>query len=261
MTAHPADRTPAHPDTTSPAPGRRPVLELDGVVLDIADGAGRRRLLDRVDLSVGAGEILGVTGPSGSGKSTLLAVAGALATPDAGRAVLHAGGRRIDLAVDGAAAARIRRGHIGLVFQQDNLIPALRVREQLELMTRLDRVLPPSRAARRAARERAGELLDAVGLGDLGERRVGALSGGQRARVNLARALMNRPELILADEPTAALDRESAARVTELLGRVVREAGAAALYVTHDLGQLHIADRTVELVDGRVTEPAPAIPA
>ncbi|APT90226.1 ABC transporter ATP-binding protein [Corynebacterium sphenisci DSM 44792] len=233
-------------------------MELSGIVLDIADGAGRRRLLDHVDLDVRSGEILGVTGPSGSGKSTLLAVAGALAAPDSGRAVLHAGGREIDLAAGGAAAARIRRDHIGLVFQQDNLIPSLRVREQLELMTRLDRVLPPSRAARRAARERAGELLDAVGLADLAERRAGALSGGQRARVNLARALMNRPELILADEPTAALDRDSAARVTELLGAVVREAGAAALYVTHDLDQLHIADRVVGLVDGRVTAAQPA---
>lgn len=260
MTAHPATRT-RHDRPGGAAPGARGVLALSGIVLDVADGTADRRLLDHVDLTVRAGEILGVTGPSGSGKSTLLAVAGALAAPDAGTATLRAGGRELDLAVGGAAAARIRREHIGLVFQQDNLIPALRVREQLEAMTRLDRVLPPSRAVRRAARERAGELLDAVGLADLAERRVGALSGGQRARVNLARALMNRPELILADEPTAALDRDSAARVTDLLGAVVREAGAAALYVTHDLDLLHIADRVVELVDGRVTGAEPATAA
>lgn len=102
------------------------------------------------------------------------------------------------------------------------------------------------------------ELLDAVGLADLADRRVPSLSGGQQARVNVARALMNRPDLVLADEPTEALDRESAAAVTALIGSVARDSGAAALYVTHDRAQLAGADRVVEMVDGRLDVPVPA---
>ncbi|WP_448851355.1 ABC transporter ATP-binding protein [Corynebacterium sp. 335C] len=235
-------------------------LTLAGVTLDVRDGAADRRLLDHVDLSVAPGELVGVVGPSGSGKSTLLAVAGALQTPDSGSAVLGlAGGGTVDLAqLRGGAAARVRRDHVGIIFQQPNLQPALTVREQLIAMTRLGRILPPSRADRRAADARAMELLDAVGLADLAGRRAAALSGGQQARVNVARALMNHPELVLADEPTAALDRESAAAVTALISSVARDAGAAALYVTHDRSQLDGADRVVEMVDGRLGFPAAA---
>ena len=148
----------------------------------------------------------------------------------------------------------MRREHVGLVFQQPNLLPALTVREQLIVMTRLGRILPPSASERRRARERAAELLESVGLAGMGDRRVSTLSGGQQARVNLARALMNEPELLLVDEPTAALDRASAEAVTDLIVDVTRRYGAATLYVTHDPGQAARAGRVLEMVDGRLTD-------
>lgn len=233
-------------------------LAIRDVSLDVPDGASTRRVLDEVSLDVAAGEVVAVTGPSGSGKSTLLAVAGCLQAPDSGTVRLTTDGGDIDLTARGSAAARIRRDHVGLVFQQPNLLPALTVREQLVVMTRLGRVFPPSARARRAAGERAGELLDAVGLASLGDRRVSTLSGGQQARVNLARALMNSPELLLVDEPTAALDREAARMVTDLVIDVTRRFGAATLYVTHDPGQADRADRVLEMVDGRLGEKEPA---
>lgn len=235
-----------------------PALVLDGITLDVRDGDATRRLLDGVGLAADAGELVAIVGPSGSGKSTLLAVAGCLQTPDSGTATLRSAdtGEDINLLADGAAAARIRRNHIGIVFQQPNLLPSLTVREQLVLMTRLGRIVPPSASARREAEGRATELLDAVGLGDLADRRIPTLSGGQQARVNVARALMNRPELLLVDEPTAALDRRAAEQVTDLIVEVTREFGVATLYVTHDPTQADRADRVLEMVDGTLTEKA-----
>ena len=234
----------------------KPALALDGITLDVRDGDATRRLLDDVNLTADAGELVAIVGPSGSGKSTLLAVAGCLQTPDSGTATLRAAdtGEDIDLLAEGAAAARVRRRHVGIVFQQPNLLPSLTVREQLVLMTRLRRILPPSASTRREAEERATELLDAVGLGDLADRRISTLSGGQQARVNVARALMNSPELLLVDEPTAALDQAAAERVTDLIVEVTRKFGVTTLYVTHDPGQAARADRVLEMVDGVLRE-------
>ena len=229
-------------------------LRMSGVTLDVRDGQTTRRILDGVSLDVAAGEIVAITGPSGSGKSTLLAAAGCLQRVDEGVATLTTPDGDIDLGVGGGAAARVRREHVGIVFQQPNLLPALTVREQLILMTRLGRVLPPAARAWRAARERADELLDAVGLVELADRRVSTLSGGQQARVNIARALMNEPELLLVDEPTAALDRAAAQTVTDLVIDVTRRFDAATLYVTHDPGQAERADRVLDMVDGRLGE-------
>lgn len=231
-------------------------LTVSHLNLTVRDGSTDRHLLQDISFEVAPGEILGVTGPSGSGKSTLLGVLGCLQQADSGTAVLRTRDGDIHLTgeVSGTNAARIRRNNIGIVFQQPNLIPALSVRDQLILVTRLGRVWPPPRAQRHAARAKADELLDAVGLLNLAQRPVGALSGGQQARVNLARALMRSPSLLLIDEPTAALDQHSAAEVTTLIADMARTYRAATLYVSHDVEQMSALDRRITLVDGRIRE-------
>ncbi|MFB6818713.1 ABC transporter ATP-binding protein [Streptomyces sp. NPDC056347] len=223
-------------------------LTLCDVTLTYPDGDGRLTALDRVSLEVPAGTLTAVVGPSGSGKSSLLAVAATLVTPDSGR--VEVAGRETS-GLDRAAQAELRRAHIGIVFQQPNLLPSLTAAEQLQVMTHL------SGGAVRRSRERAMELLDAVGLADQAGRRPHQLSGGQRQRVNIARALMNEPEVLLVDEPTSALDHERGAAVLDLLVRLVRERSTATVLVTHDRTHLDRVDRTVRMDDGRLTVPEP----
>ncbi|MFD5099528.1 ABC transporter ATP-binding protein [Streptomyces albidochromogenes] len=218
-------------------------LSLTHVTLSHPDGDARLTALDGVSLEVAAGALTAVVGPSGSGKSSLLAVAATLVPPDSGRVV-----------VDGtdtgplsrAERAELRRDRVGIVFQQPNLLPSLTSAEQLEVMAHVSG-RPPRRA-----RDRARELLDAVGLGDRAGRRPHELSGGQRQRVNIARALMNGPAVLLVDEPTSALDQERGAAVLDLLATLTRERGTATVLVTHDRAHLHRADAVVTMADGRM---------
>lgn len=220
------------------------MLQLSHVRLDIQDGSHTRTLLDDISFTANPGEVLGITGPSGSGKSTILAIAGCLQPATSGGVWLG----DLDLSVTGREAARIRREKIGIVFQRPNLIPSLTVLEQLQLMPRLGRLFAP----RNAGVDKGRALLADVGLAGLEKRRIGELSGGQQARVNLARALMNDPELLLIDEPTAALDSRSAELVTDLITDLVHRDNLTALYVTHDPAQMEKLDRTITVVDGRV---------
>lgn len=224
-------------------------LTLTDVTLTYADGDTRLTALDRVSLEVPAGTLTAVVGPSGSGKSSLLAVAATLVTPDRGRVVV-AGTETAGLSRAGKAA--LRRDRIGIVFQQSHLLPSLTAVEQLQVMAHL------AHGSVRAARSRALDLLDAVGLADKADRRPHQLSGGQRQRINIARSLMNEPSVLLVDEPTSALDHERGAAVLDLLLGLTRERSTATVMVTHDRAHLDRVNGTVSLADGRLSEPAPA---
>ncbi|MFF4888396.1 ABC transporter ATP-binding protein [Micromonospora chersina] len=221
-------------------------LTLDTVRLTYPDGDRRLLALDDVSLHVGAGQFVAVTGPSGSGKSSLLAVAGALIAPDSGRVVVkgvEVGG------LDTRARDRLRLDSIGFVFQQPNLLPSLSALDQLLLVAELRGV------DHGPARQRALGLLDQVGLAGKEHRRPAKLSGGERQRVNIARAVMGDPAVLLVDEPTSALDQERGTAIVTLLRDITREWSLATVMVTHDLQQLHLVDRDVQMLDGRLDEP------
>ena len=206
--------------------------------------AGARTVaLDGIDLEVDEGESVAIVGPSGSGKSTLLQLIGALDEPDEGQIVVA--GCNLASMPD-ARASRFRREEVGFVFQFFNLVPTLNA---------LDNVALPAQLAGRsaaAAREEARVLLERVRLEDRGGDHPDALSGGQQQRVAIARALINSPRLILADEPTGALDRHSGDQVLELLHELVRERGSTLLMATHRAEARASTQRTVWIEDGRI---------
>lgn len=246
---HDADRTSAAGPAGAEGTGGSPALSVRDLVLEYPDGEGRTlRALDEVSLDLAAGTFTALTGPSGSGKSSLLAVAAGLVSPTSG--TVHVAGTELT-ALPRAERTRLRGDRIGVVFQQPNLLPSLTAREQLELTAHLDR--GASRADRRAAGARALNLLERVDLVAHADKRPHQLSGGQRQRVNIVRALMSSPSVLLVDEPTSALDRERSAAVIELLGTLTREEGAATLMVTHDVEFLDAVDRTLTMVDGRLS--------
>ncbi|SDS74838.1 ABC transporter ATP-binding protein [Corynebacterium timonense] len=216
------------------------MLTMNNVTVTFQDGRERLTALDSISFEANPGHLTFIVGESGSGKSTLLLVAAGLLTPDAGEVLV--GGAPVSDAV--------RLEKIGMIFQQANLIGALNVRDQLLVTDHIRGITP--------RRERADELLAAVGLEGLGGRKMQQLSGGQRQRVGIARALMGEPSLILADEPTAALDSERSHEIVSLLRTLVTERGIACAFVTHDRSLISHADEVVEVKDGRVREAAPA---
>jgi putative ABC transport system ATP-binding protein len=216
----------------------------------VPDGPRRRVLLDGAGLHVEPAELVAITGPSGSGKSTLLAVAGLLRAADAGE-VLLAGTPTAGLSE--RQRTRLRRERVALVYQSANLLPSLTAREQLELVGHI------AGERRASARSRAGALLAELGLADHAGHMPAQMSGGERQRVGIARALMARPAVLLADEPTAALDPALSADVAALLAAQVRVRGLAAVVVTHDDAPLAHADRHVHLASGQLIEPPGAV--
>ncbi|MCU0656436.1 MAG: ABC transporter ATP-binding protein [Polyangiaceae bacterium] len=208
------------------------------------------KALDRVSIAVQAGEVVGLLGPSGSGKSTLLTCMGLLDVAEEGEV-------RIDdqiVAKNGkfhGDPATLRRQRIGFVFQRANLVPFLDVLENVLLPLRLEG------SVSRQDRSRVETLLARLDLGDRLRHTPEALSGGQRQRVALARALVARPSVVLADEPTAALDAKRGREAILALRETSREAGAAVVVVTHDSRILDAFDRTIELEDGKLLEPPP----
>jgi putative ABC transport system ATP-binding protein len=208
-------------------------------------GVTEVRALDGVDFDVKRGEFVAIMGPSGSGKSTLLHVMGALEPASGGTVALE--GRRYD-GLDDDELTRLRREGMGFVFQFFNLLPSL---------SALENVMLPALIARRSGaemRERASGLLRRVGLGDRAEHTPSELSGGEQQRVSIARALLLRPHLVLADEPTGNLDSRAGAQILRLLRELNRDEGVTVVMVTHDPSAAAIADRVVFLRDGRVCD-------
>jgi len=222
----------------------RPPVVLRGIGHAFGDGALRRPVLHDIDLEIAPGEIVLLTGPSGSGKTTLLTLIGALRSLQSGQGMVLGQ----DL-VGASEAARVRlRRRIGYIFQSHNLLGFLTAAENVAMTLELD----PAFGERERMR-RAEAMLDAVGLGGRGPDLPARLSGGQRQRVAVARALVGEPGLILADEPTAALDRVSGGEVVRLLRDLAKRRGTAILLVTHDPRILDLADRIVAMEDGRIT--------
>jgi len=221
-----------------------PVL-LRGVTYAYGEGDLRRPVLRDVDLTVRAGEIVLLTGPSGSGKTTLLTLIGAL------RAMQDGSARVLGEELSGAAEpARVSlRRRIGFIFQNHNLLGFLTARQNVAMALEQDGSLDE-----RARMARAGALLAAVGLQGHEDRVPAKLSGGQRQRVSVARALATDPGLVLADEPTAALDKASGHEVVQLLRDLAKSRGVPILLVTHDPRILDIADRIVAMEDGRIVD-------
>ncbi|MER0000803.1 ABC transporter ATP-binding protein [Corynebacterium rhinophilum] len=202
------------------------ILDIRNATVTFQDGTTTTTALDNATFSADSDTLTAIVGESGSGKSTLLSVGAGLITPDSGT-----------VEVDGTNS---------IIFQQSNLLSSLKVRDQLLIMDHM--------AGRKLRKDRADELLEFVGLKGMGNRRIGQLSGGQGQRVNIARALMDEPNLLLADEPTSALDSHLSQEIIRLLRDITQELHTATVLVTHDRSLLTFADHVVEVKDGRVSK-------
>jgi putative ABC transport system ATP-binding protein len=218
-------------------------IEGKNLVKVYGEGRAQVEALKGIDLAVNQGELFAIMGPSGSGKTTLLMILGLVTAPTEGQLLLE--GERID---SGRArdVQRLRREKIGFIFQFSNLIPFLTARENVLLPMELIGIVG------RHADSRANELLDYLDVADRADHFPNQLSGGEKQRVAIARALANSPAMILADEPTAALDTERGLSVMRLLRKVSTEQGTAVLVVTHDTRMISEVDHVIHLMDGRV---------
>lgn len=197
--------------------------------------------LNRINLYIEKGSFVSIIGPSGSGKSTLLNMLGALDTPDSGQVIVNG----VDLASQ-KDLSDFRRHEIGFVFQLHNLIPNLTVQENVEIP------LMDAKLSQKEKHKRALLFIEAVGLLDKKKQKPNKLSGGERQRVAIARALVNLPSIILADEPTGALDTRTGAKVLDVLRFVHESINATLIIVTHDRDVARLADRTIEIRDGQI---------
>jgi putative ABC transport system ATP-binding protein len=225
------------------------VVDLCGVHKTYRLGSHVIRALQGVDLRVMPGQMLALTGPSGSGKSSLLNLAGLIDTVDAGEVYLS--GQRVQWAgggVDETQATLLRRDSIGFIFQGFNLVPVMTVAENVDYPLFIAGLPLAER------RERVARALADVGLSEHAAHRPDALSGGQRQRVAIARALVKRPRLVIADEPTAALDSHTADQVMALMRQRCHAEGAAFLIATHDQRLVQRCDRVINLRDGRIED-------
>ena len=219
------------------------VLSARGLSRDYGRPGAEVHAVVDVDLDLHSGELVLLRGPSGSGKTTLLNMLGGLDRPTSGQVLI--GDQELSTADDDALAA-LRGTRLGFVFQSFALLPMLSAAENIEVPLRVVRADPDARA------ERVRELLELVGLAGHANQRPDQLSGGQQQRVGIARALANRPAVLIADEPTGQLDSRTAVSMMQLIGELVHHEGAAAIVSTHDPQLTAFADRALELHDGRL---------
>ena len=231
-----------------------PVLEVDNVSMTFGQGELAVQALKPATFSVEGGELAALLGPSGSGKSTLLLAISLILEPTTGRIALN--GREVyNNGPTGIDVRAYRRHNIGFIFQQHNLIPFLTAAENVGLVMQLNG------AGRRDAAKRARELLGYLEIAHRADWLPANLSGGELQRVAIGRALANEPHLVLADEPTAALDTDRGTKVMALLRKIARERGSAVITVTHDHRMIEGFDTVYHLDDGRLTEATRAVAA
>ena len=236
------------PEPTPVRPGR-PMVETIGVTRSYPSGDGVVEALKSIDLAVAARELLAIRGRSGSGKTTLLNILGGLDRPTSGRVLLD--GREVtEMSED--ELVELRRRNVSFVFQGFGLLPIFTAAENVEVPLRLIKLDPAERD------RRVEEVLGMVGLSERAHHRPHELSGGEQQRVAVARALATRPKLLLADEPTGQLDSETGRRIMGLLRSVARAEGITMIVATHDPLMLEVADRVIELRDGRLMSPEEA---
>ncbi len=228
------------------APGAASAMVVaESLVRDYPSGDSVVHALRGIDLSVGRGHLLAVKGRSGSGKTTLLNLLGGLDKPTSGRVLVD--GAEVSVMSE-SELVHFRRHTVAFIFQAFGLVPILSAAENVEIPLRLVRADPTERD------DRVMELLDLVGLGERANHRPHEMSGGEQQRVAIARALANRPKLLLADEPTGQLDSTTGHAIMATLRSVVRAEGVTAVVATHDPGLLDLADRVVEIQDGRIRD-------
>ena len=223
------------------------VVEIENVSQTFGEGELAVQALKPTSLRIEAGELVALVGPSGSGKSTLLLAISLIQPPTTGRITID-GQTLYDNGPTGVDVRAFRRRKIGFIFQQHNLIPFLTAQENVALMMQLNGV------GRRESARRARELLDYLEIGHRASALPARLSGGEQQRVAIGRALANDPALVLADEPTAALDTERGTKVMAMLRRIARERGSPVITVTHDHRMIEGFDTVYHLDDGRLTQ-------
>ncbi len=235
--------------TQTDHPNASAILQVDGLSKTYGEGHTQVTAVEGADMAVDEGEFVALLGPSGSGKTTLISMIGGLLAPTTGTVRL---GTTEVTAMSRKELTRFRAAQVGFVFQSANLVPFLTARENLLYVASL--VGSP----KKAAQQRADQLLDELGLAARMQNLPEQLSGGERQRVAIGRALMNDPDLVLVDEPTAALDTAMGRSVVQLLRREIKARGKTGVMVTHDLRMVEYTDRVFEIVDGALGAATPS---